>query len=314
VRPALAYRPGRSPLHVASPGVAIAFLAAFATVAFAFSSPPVLVADGVALALCGVAAGARRAVAASLRLALPLMLVMIAVNGLVYHRGDTVLVRGWQVPVLGNTDVTLESLAAGAAIGLRAVVVILAFAVYSACVNPDAVLRALRPLARRSALTAALVTRLVPLAASDLARVREGAALRGPAAAPVGRSALARRLVAGSLDRSIDVAATLELRGHSLPGRSRPRRDPAGASAALLLSAAAVLCGAALALAAGAGGFETYPRPSIRLDAATLALCAALPALALAPFGARRLRGAVRATRSGPPRTPPAANLERADA
>ena len=54
--------------------------------------------------------------------------------------------------MLGNTDVTLESLAAGAAIGLRVVAVVLAFAVYSACVDPDRVLRrscARSPAARR---------------------------------------------------------------------------------------------------------------------------------------------------------------------
>ncbi len=85
------------------------------------------------------------------------MVVMTVVNGLVYHRGATVLLRGWELPVLGRTDVTLESLVAGAAIGMRVVVVVLAFAVYSACVDPDRVLRALRPVARRSALTAALV-------------------------------------------------------------------------------------------------------------------------------------------------------------
>ena len=61
-------------------------------------------------------------------------------------------------------------------------------------------------------------------------RVREAATLRGPAAAPVGRAALARRLVEGSLDRAVDVAATLELRGHSLPGRRGPPREPLAAT------------------------------------------------------------------------------------
>ena len=42
-------------------------------------------------------------------------------------------------------------------------IVMIAFAVYSACVDPDRVLRALRPLAARSALTATLVSRLVPV-------------------------------------------------------------------------------------------------------------------------------------------------------
>ena len=232
MRPSLAYRPGRSPLHLASPGVAVAFLGAFALIAVAFSSPVVLLADGIAVVLCGYAAGARRAVVAALRLAVPLMIVMVVVNGLVYHRGETVLWRGWDLPVIGSTDVTLESLVAGGAIGLLVVVVILVFAVYSACVNPDRVLRALRPLARRSALTAGLVVRMVPLAAADLQSLREAAELRGPGAEPVGRAAMARRLLEGSLDRSIDVAATARAprslaRGAPAAGargQRRPRR------------------------------------------------------------------------------------------
>lgn len=294
MRPALAYRPGRSPLHLASPGVAVSFLGAFALIAVAFASPVVLLADGIAVVLCGCAAGARRAVLAALRLAVPLMVVMVVVNGLVYHRGETVLWRGWDLPVIGNTDVTLESLAAGGAIGLLVVVVILVFAVYSACVNPDRVLRALRPLARRSALTAGLVVRMVPLAAADLQSLREAAELRGPGAEPVGRAALARRVLEGSLDRSIDVAATLELRGHSLGVRLQPGREANGPAAALLLAAAGVVAAGAVALALGAGGFETYPRITMELGPATLALCAVLPLLALAPFAVRPLRRAVR--------------------
>src|SRR5919108_5604946 len=197
MRPALAYRPGHSPLHRARPAAAISYLGALALVGFIYSSPLVLIAAIVATAWAGVAAGAGRAVRASLRLAIPLLMLMVAVNALVTHRGDTVLVRGWEMPLLGNTDVTLESLAAAATIGLRVVAVVLAFAVYSACVDPDGVLRALRPLARRSAMTAGLVTRMVPLALADGARLREATALRGPAAEPVGRADLARRLVQG---------------------------------------------------------------------------------------------------------------------
>jgi energy-coupling factor transporter transmembrane protein EcfT len=286
VRSALGYSPGRSPLHRAPPGAAIAFLGSFALIAFAFESPLVLAAGGVALALCGIAAGVRRAVAASLRLAAPLLVLMAAVNALVYFRGDTVLVRGWEVPVIGQTGIALESLAAGGVIGLRVAVVVLAFGVYSACVDPDRVLRALRPLARRSAITAAVVSRMVPIALSDLARLREGARLRGPAAEPAGRAVLARRLVEGSLDRAVDVAATLELRGHSLAipaarGRDLRSRSPYGL---VLATAVLVAAAGAVALAAGAGGFDDYPGIELATDPATLALCAALPALALLPF------------------------------
>lgn len=284
MKPALAYAPGRSPLHRASPGAAIAYLGALAVVGFIYSSPLVLVASGVATALAGYAAGAGRAVRASLRLALPILLFMMLVNVLVSHRGETVLVRGWEMPVLGNTDVTLESLAAGATIGLRVLVVVLVFAVYSACVDPDRVLRAIRPLARRSAMTAGLVTRMVPLAASDGARLREAAALRGPGAEPVGRAALARRLVEGSLDRAVDVAATLELRGHSLGIRPRGRRQPSRDDVPLIATGAAIVLLAVAAWLPGGGAFETYPRIVMDAGAVTLALCVALIALAPVPF------------------------------
>ena len=287
MRPALAYAPGRSPLHRASPGASIAFLGSLAAVAFVFSNPLILLSVGVAAAIAGLAAGARRAVLASLKLALPLLVLMTAINVLVSHRGETVLLRGWQLPVVGNTEVTLESLAAGGTIGLRVLVVVLPFAIYSACVDPDRVLRAIRPLARQSALTATLVSRLVPLAAADASRLREAAALRGPGAEPVGRAALARRLVEGSLDRAIDVAATLELRGHSLPGRTRPRRERSRDTTPLLLVAALIVTAAVAARLAGAGGFETYPEIELGTDPATLALCTALPALAALPFALR---------------------------
>lgn len=290
MKPALAYAPGRSPLHRARPGAAIAYFGALALVGFIYSSPLVLIAAALATALAGYAAGAGRAVRASLRLALPLLVFMVLINALVTHRGDTVLVRGWEMPVLGNTDITLESLVAGSVVGLRVVAVVLVFAVYSACVDPDRVLRALRPLARRSAMTAGLVTRMVPLAAADGARLREAAALRGPGAEPVGRGALARRLVEGSLDRAVDVAATLELRGHSLGIRSRARREPSRDDAPLIATGIVIALVAVAARVAGAGDFDTYPRIEMDAGALTLALCAALIALAMTPLMRGRMR------------------------
>jgi energy-coupling factor transport system permease protein len=290
VRSPLAYTPGRSPLHRANPGAVIAYLGALAVVGFVYSSPLVLIAAAAATALAGIAAGAGRAVRASLKLAVSLLIFMVLINVLVTHRGETILIRGWDVPVIGSTDVTLESLAAGAAIGLRVVAVVLAFAVYSACVDPDRVLRALRPLARRSAMTAGLVTRMVPLAAADGARMREAVALRGPGAEPVGRPAMARRLVEGSLDRAVDVAATLELRGHSLGIRPQRRRERSRDDLPLYLTGAAILGAGLVARVAGAGAFDTYPRIEMGTGALTLALCAALIGLAAVPFALRRWR------------------------
>lgn len=285
MRIALAYAPRRGPLGSARPWIAAAYLGPFAVVAFAFSNPIVIAAAGVAAYGAGIASGARESVHRPLRWALGLAGMVVAVNAIVSQRGATILLRGWELPVVGQIDVSAEALAEGGVLALRIVVALLVFAVWSACVDPDRVLRAIRPMAARSALTATLIARMVPLAAADGARLGEAGRLRGPAAAPLGRAALARRLVAGSLERSVEIAATLELRGYGLGIRApRPRHRPEPGEGALLavgVASGALLISASLA---GVGSFEAYPTIELATGAPTLALAAALPCLALAPF------------------------------
>lgn len=290
MRSALAYvpRPGR-PLSEAGAAAASLYLGSFALACFMYSSPIVLAGGGVAVAIAGLAAGAGRALALSARWSALLAVLIVAVNGIASQRGETILVRGGELPLLGRIDVSAEALAEGGILALRIAVVIAAFAVHTACVDPDRILRLLRPIARHSALTATLASRLIPVAAADHARLREAAALRGPAAAPAGRAALARRLVAGSLDRAVDLAAALELRGYA---RGAPRRPGPGRrsrfSWRFAACGAGVVLAAVMGLIAGAGGFEAYPTLAVDVDPATLGLAAALPLLAALPFGGRR--------------------------
>jgi len=306
MRSPFAYTPRHAPLQSASPAAAVAYLGALAAVAFAYSSPIVLLATAAGLVLAGRLAGAWPAVRAALWMGMTLALLIVAVNALVVDRGQTVLARLGDWPLLGRVDVTAEAIAAGAAIGLRAAAVMLAFAVYSACVDPDRVLRALRPLAGRSALTASLVSRLVPVAAADAARLRDAAGLRGPAAAPVGRGPLARRLLAGSLDRAVDVAATLELRGYSLTRTSSSRfrerfwglwapkscRRRSRYDRRFYVVGAAVLAAAIAGTPLGADAFAEYPAVELGAGPATLGLSAMLVIAGLAP--AQRSRRASR--------------------
>jgi energy-coupling factor transport system permease protein len=322
MRSPFAYTPRPGPLQAASPGAAVAYLGSLAAVAFVYSSPVVLAAAGAAAVLAGLTAGAREAVRAALRMGLTLALLIVFVNALVVNRGDTVLARLGDWPLLGQVDVTAEALAAGAVLGLRAAVVMVVFAVYSACVDPDRVLRALRPIAGRSALTATLVSRLVPLAAADAARLRDAAQLRGPGAAPVGRGPLARRLLAGSLDRAVDVAATLELRGYSLdthgsgsqPTRARlvastARRGALGRprfrfasryDARFYAVAIVVLAGAIAGKLLGADGFSAYPAIEVGSSPPTLALSAWIVLAGLAPLR-RKPRRATQTGLAPPP-------------
>ncbi len=295
MRSPFAYTPRPGPLQAASPGAAVAYLGALVAVAFIYSSPLVLLSAGVAAALAGYVAGAAAAVRVALRMGVVLGLLIATVNALVVDRGETVLLRLGELPLLGQVNVTAEAVMAGAAIGLRAAVTMVAFAVYSACVDPDRVLRALRPVAGRSALTGSLVSRLVPVAAADASRLRDAGRLRGPAAAPMGRAALARRLLMGSLDRAVDVAATLELRGYSLPRARRPDEGlwPLGGSKSFnrrsrydrrfYAVGAAVLAAAIAGKVAGADGFHAYPTIDWGIEPATVALSAFVVLAGLAP-------------------------------
>ncbi len=278
MRSALAYTPRPGILQAAAPGAAIAYLGALVVIAFLYSSPLVLAATGLAAAIAGVLAGASGAVRLAARLGFTLALLMTVVNGLVTDRGDTVLARLGDWPLLGQVNVTAEALAAGAVIGLRAAVVMIALAVYSACVDPDLVLKALRPLAGRSALTATLISRMVPLAAADASRLREAAALRGPGAAPVGRAPLARRLLSGTLDRAVDAAASLELRGYGLDRPMRGRRRRSRHDRRLYVAGALLIAAGLIGKAAGADGFSAYPtlEASSAAPTVTLALAVAL--------------------------------------
>jgi energy-coupling factor transport system permease protein len=291
VRSPIAYSPRPGPLAGAGALAATAYLGSLALVAFVYSNPIVLAGTGAAVAVAGLLAGAGRALAAAARWGAVLGVLIVAVNAIASQRGDTILVRGWEMPVLGQLDISAEALVEGGVLALRIGIVLAAFAVHSACVDPDRMLRLLRPLARHSALTATLVTRLASLAAADHARLREAGALRGPGATPVTRAAITRRLVAGSLDRAVDVAAALELRGYA---RGVPRR--AAVSRRSRHSWRFGACGAAVATlgigarVAGVGGFEAYPTTTVVAGAGALVLALALPLLAALPYAGLHAR------------------------
>ena len=257
----LAYVPRRGTLQTASLGPVGLFLGAYLLVSFLSSDPMVLLAATAGAAIAGWGCQADRAVKFSLKLGAVLAISMIVVNAIVTSRGATVLARLGEWPILGRTDITAEAIAAGAIIGFRALGTMVVIGVYSACVDPDRILRAVHGVARRSALTATLISRLVPLAATDQARLSEAAELRGPGATPVGKVAMAHRLLSGSLDRSVDVAATLELRGYAQgTGKTAFARIPSRYDSRFRIAGTVLMVVALASLITGAGEFVQYPR------------------------------------------------------
>jgi energy-coupling factor transport system permease protein len=281
------YRRRSSPLHAARAGVGSLFCVVLAGVALSFEHPLLLGALLLAVLGAGAAARVGGVVARSLLWGLPFALLIAAVNALVVRDGLTVIARLGHLPPFGEVDVTLEATAYGGILGLRALIVIACFALHSAAVDPDELLRAFRRLSFRSALTAALATRMVPVLARDARRFRD--AQRCRPGRPASRLAVARAVTTGALDRAVDVAATLEVRGYG--GGATPARRPRPWSRHDLAFAASALGLAALGVATSVGGWETfeaYPTMLAPVDGGELALAAALLALALLPFADRR--------------------------
>lgn len=274
-----------SALRAARAAAAVAWATALAGVVLAVHHPLVLAAGAAVVAGAALLAGAGRATWRTVRIALPFALFMALVNGLIVRDGLTVLLRLGTVPPFGQLDVTAEALAYGLLEGGRICVVAALLALVSAAVDPDEVLRGLRRVSFRSALTAALAVRLVPVLARDARRMAVAQRCRADGG---GSRVLVLRALAGSaLDRALDVASTLEVRGYAAatPGR-RARRPWSRHDRAFLASAlAVVLLGVALARLSA---FETYPRIGATEEPGAWVVAGLVVVAALLPFADRK--------------------------
>jgi energy-coupling factor transport system permease protein len=281
------YRHRPTALHSARAGAAAGYCAAFALVPALFQHPVILLAAGGGIAVAAAFAGVLDNVRRAVLVGLPIAIVIALVNPLVSQNGATVIVQ--LGTVFGHRfDVTLEATLFGLVAGLRVLVLIAAFGLFNAVVDPDELLRAVRRVSYRSALTASLATRLVPVLVRDATRMSDAARCRPR---PPTRTAVARAALASALDRAVDVAASLELRGYGSAVRPAPRRRPWSrhdvrvAGAALFVATIAIVM-----LLANAGRFEPYPSPTMTAGPADLMLALSLIAAGAIPFAGRGAR------------------------
>jgi energy-coupling factor transport system permease protein len=276
------YRRRASPLHAARAGVGAAYAAALAACALIFEHPLALAAVAVAALGAAVGAGVGREVARTARYTVPLVVLVALVNALVVRDGLTVFARLGELPPFGRIDLTVEALVFGLVLGSRVMVVVMCCALFTAAVDPDEMLRLFRRVSFRSALTAALATRLIPVLARDARRMAEARACR-PCPGP--RVAVLRAVATSALDRAIDVAATLEVRGYGAAGAVRPARAPWSRHDLAFGAATVVVVALSVsARIAGVADFNAYPSLSAPLGAGELAFAAVLVVVALAPF------------------------------
>ena len=290
---ALAYRRRATPLHAARGMVAAAYGCCLALAALLTEDPILLAALlGAVLLAAWLAAVGPQLLAAARTAIVPLLVITVLVNVLVSRRGLTVFARLGDWGPLGQEDLTVEAVVYGAVFALRLLVVALACLLVVCAADPDELLLAARRVSPRSALTAALTTRLVPVLAQDARRLAEAQRCRpdgGPQNAGRARLSILRASVAGALDRALDVAAVLEMRGYGAArGRRRGRAPVSRHDLAFAGAALAVPALVAAADASGAASFHAYPLVTVAGGASTLAFAVLILIVSLAPFADRR--------------------------
>jgi energy-coupling factor transporter transmembrane protein EcfT len=271
----------------------LVFGAAACTLAFAADHPLILAA--VAAGALALHFAARRRRRMYLIAGLVVAVAVALLNPLVQANGDLILFELPDIPIL-DLQVTLEEVVAGVALGLRAFAVTVLIGAVLAHVDPDRLLAAASRLLPHSALAASVAARMLPTLERDAQALSETARLRGVSLA-AGRwstraraaGALATPLVGSALERSLDVAEAMAVRGYGAGPRTRMNEPPASAVERMVLTLAAPLGALAiLAIAGRVGSFGFYPRLDPIAMWPAVAAAVTLLAMSVAALGLRR--------------------------
>ena len=221
-----------------SPGAALALLASVVVAALLASHTFSLAVIALVLALICLRVRGRYAWVYVVGITISALTIFV-LTPFVETLGSHPLWTGPVIPVVGQLDVTREELWSGAHGALRLAAFGLAFAAYVLLIDHDRLLEA-ASFARRFVLTVVLATRLAPTLEQDARGLAESLRARGVEVHGLrGRGRLLSPLIAGSLERSLNLAEAMEARGFGRPGRTQVPGARWGAADRLACVAAA---------------------------------------------------------------------------
>lgn len=269
-------------LHSAA---ALFYIAALIVLALIFSHPLYLTGILIVTALTIWAADGLAAWEGYLKITLGMVLLIMVINPLVVHAGQTVLWHGPHLPVLGRLTITLEAICYGAAMGVRLLDMVSIFCLYNLIVHPDRLLNMFSRFAHKSALVVSLATRLFPVMAASMNNIREVQQLRGvdfqagTLKERAGKyAALFNILLVSSLEGSLQMAEAMQARAFGSGPRSCCRREffrprdglcLAGSFFSLVIAIYGIIC--------GSGIYTYYPQLGYLFDgSATVTMLAAV--------------------------------------
>ncbi|MDR3645324.1 MAG: energy-coupling factor transporter transmembrane component T [Clostridia bacterium] len=266
------------------PAVSFTFFAAVIVFSMLFMHPLFLAAGLASAFLYSIVLSGAKAAKYDFALALPALLLLGLINPLFSHRGATVLLY------LGDTPVTLESIAYGAAAAAMLITVIVWFSCYSTVVTSDKFIYLFSRVIPTTALIVTMALGLIPRLkrqAGVIAASQKTLGLENGTAAQRVRFGLrtVSVLIGWTLESAIDTADSMKARGYGLRGRSAfslYRFDSRDARALAVLLTLIALCLAGLC--SGGAGFAYYPQlQAPRLTVPLIASLAAYLLLALFP-------------------------------
>lgn len=259
-------RRSRSGVRRMRPGVAFAYALTLALAALVVGDP-VHAAAVLAIVLAALAVSrVMRAAWPYLRISLYIGLLVLIINPLFGGAGLDVL---WSLSIGPiHLAVTVQGIVYGIASVLRLAGVILAFGLLNLCVDPDDQLAIVSRFSFRSGLVLSLASRLLPVFSRDAARINDAQKARG---VPLDAGSRRRRAVARlpllacmltqSLERAVDVAASMEARGYGVGPRVRWLRRRVWSAADVVSAVATATAVAAIAtgFVVGAWSFNFFP-------------------------------------------------------
>ena len=268
------------------PAVNLIFYA-FAIGIAMFSTRPLFV--GIAF-VCSwaysILLGGRAAARTNIMFMIPAIIVMVIINTLFTHDGETVLLY------INGNRITMEALAYGAAAAFALTAVIVWFVSFNIVMSADKFIYLFGKAAPVLGLTLSMIFRFIPLLKSRFAEISMGQKCMGRAARRglISRARLILKevsiLIAWSLEASIETADSMEARGYGLRGRTSfhlfkfTRRD-------LTALAAIALTGSIASAGCIMGKTDIYYYPVIvsgGYDAMTIASAAAYAMLLVIPL------------------------------
>ncbi|MDD5111164.1 MAG: energy-coupling factor transporter transmembrane component T [Candidatus Altiarchaeota archaeon] len=213
----------------------------------------------------------------TIRAGLAFGLLPLFVNVLFVHKGSTVLLEipnkiqlsEIQIPLfLIGGPITLESTAFGLIMAVLIMDMLLAFAIFSALVPPESILRITPPLLSSSSLLMSIALRFTPVVSDDMQSIRDAQRSRGLALSSgslISRlskhSALIIPAVVSSLERSFNLAESMACRSYN-KNRTTYKTESLQKSdyLPLLALAASIVM---LALSAASGILDYWPYRSL---------------------------------------------------